>query len=107
MPMTGDELITYGFKRIADQLTELIDYSYQINDKQDQLVQANKHLANISNTLGKIENHLFTMVGIQLAMQDRLDQTRADTYTTALNVIRIEQALNKEDSADEHMEGSI
>lgn len=114
MPMTGDELITYGFKRISDLLAdlkgqskELNDYAYQISEKQDQLVQANKYLANISNTLGKIENHLFTMTGTLLAMQEKLDQTRADTYTTALNVIRIEQALNKEDSADEHMEGSI
>ena len=104
MPMTGDELITYGFKRITDQLTELIDYSYQINDKQDQLVQANKHLANISNTLGKIENHLFTMTGTLLAMQEKLDQTRADTYTTALNVIRIEQALKQGDSDNDESE---
>ena len=101
--MTGDELITYGFKRITDQLTELIDYSYQINDRQSQ-DQTNKYLANISTSLSKIENHLFTMVGIQLAMQDRLDQTRADAYTTALNVIRIEQSLKQGDSDNDGSE---
>lgn len=101
--MTGDELITYGFKRITDQLTELIDYSYQINDRQSQ-DQTNKYLANISTSLSKIENHLFTMVGIQLAMQERLDQVRADTYTTAQNVIRIEQALKQGDSDNDESE---
>ena len=103
MPMTGDELITYGFKRITDQLTELIDYSYQINDKQSQ-EQTNKYLANISTSLSKIENHLFTMTGTLLAMQEKLDQTRADTYTTALNVIRIEQALKQGDSDNDESE---
>ena len=105
--LTGDQLILYGFKRLSGQLLELIDEIHQINGKLEQIEQANNSLKTAVSKLDKIENHLFTEVGIGLAVQEKLDQVRADTYTTSLNVIRIEQALNKEDSADEHMEGSV
>ena len=104
LALTGDQLILYGFKRLSGQLLELIDEIHQINGKLDQIEQANNSLKTAVSKLDKIENHLFTMVGIQLAMQEKLDQTRADTYTTALNVIQIEQAMKQGDSDNDESE---
>ena len=106
--MTGDELIAYGFKRVVELLEEISYNTTQINmnliDIEQQLKTANQNLSLVNSKADTIENHLFTEVGTVLAMQERLDQARADTYTTALNVIRIGQALEKEESDNDGSE---
>ncbi len=109
--LTGDLLIQYGFKRVTEQLTELIDVAYQINNTLGELVDLEKKAETrdklTAGKIDKMENHLFSIAGTDLSIENRLDQARADTFTTAMNVIRILQALNKEDDADERMEESV
>lgn len=102
--LTGDELIEYGFRRMVEELQELRGAVTEVRSSVDSVVheaeQAAKSAKLAASKAENIEQHMFTSVGIGVDINNLLEKMKADTLTTSLNVIRIEQELKREEQSD-------
>ena len=93
---TGDELIEYGFRRILEEMQGIRSSLEMLTASIDKLTSAARATASKTDN---IEQHVMNAVGVWIEISNSLDKVKADTMTTALNVIRIGNAL-KEESND-------
>lgn len=99
--MTGDELISYGFKRVVEELDSLIKELQRTNET---LAQISKAVRAAGSTAEKIEHNTFIANDTLIQMANTLDKVQDNTFAAEMSVVRINQKLSKE---DEHgsMEG--
>lgn len=96
--MQGDELLQFGFKRIVEELTLL---RKEVRDTRDVLVQISKATRDAASKADNIEHNTFIANDTLIQAANSLDRIQKSSFTTELNTIRINQALNKEGKANE------
>jgi len=98
--LTGDDLLTYGFKRI---LEELAGIRQELTRTNDTLAQISKATRATGDTAEKIEHNTFIANDTLIQTANTVDKIQLNTFTTEMNVIRIGQKLNGD--KDGPMEG--
>lgn len=98
--LTGDDLLTYGFKRI---LEELAGIRQELTRTNDTLAQISKATRAAEDTAAKIEHNTFIANDTLIQAANAADKIQLNTFTTEMNVIRIGQKLNGD--KDGPMEG--
>ena len=106
-PLTGDALITFGFRRIIEEMQELrgciavltssIDgLALCVRDAGVEAKNAADAVKRLYNTADKIEHNTFMINDALMDASKSLKKVEANTFTAEMNCIRMVQDLRKE-----------
>lgn len=106
-PLTGDALITFGFRRVIEEMQELrgciavltssIDgLALCVRDAGVEAKNAADAVKRLYNTADKIEHNTFMINDALMDASKSLKKVETNTFTAEMNCIRMAQDLRKE-----------
>ena len=102
MDLKGDELISFGFKRIVEEIQALRKETEKTNET---LVQISKAVRAAASTAEKTEHNTFIANDTLIQMANALANVQNNTFATEMSIVRINQKLSKEDEHGSELEG--
>ena len=110
-PLSGDALITFGFRRVIEEMQELrgciavltssIDgLALCVRDAGVEAKNAADAVKRLYNTADKIEHNTFMMNDALMRSATSLEKIQANTFTAEMNCIRLANDLRREDTDD-------